>query len=182
VVNFNWAQYAIAGLSPHSTVAFDGRFRTCYPQEVVDMHFDFIFGEKKKLRHRSESSPPIVENQFRILEYGSPEIVLLDRNYTNAADVMRQASDAGTPEWTLLYRDAIAEVWGRTARFADPTSADFIPPAMRVETDKPLVGAFDWPALPDYSLHERLQELRAERDAASQQDQASTTPAFSRGG
>ena len=28
-------------------VAFDGRFRTCYPQRVIDMHFDFLYGEDR---------------------------------------------------------------------------------------------------------------------------------------
>ncbi|MEQ8835626.1 MAG: hypothetical protein RID07_02345, partial [Lacipirellulaceae bacterium] len=144
VVNFNWAQYAIAALSPNSTVAFDGRFRTCYPQEVVDMHFDFIFGEKKTQRHRSKSSPPISKNQYRVLEYGDPEIVLLDRNYANAAEVMRNS----TYSWTLLYRDPVAEVWGKSQRFAKESSLDFIPVEHRIDTDMPRLGSFHWPALP----------------------------------
>ncbi|QDS97326.1 hypothetical protein [Adhaeretor mobilis] len=173
VVNFNWAQYAIAALSPHSTVAFDGRFRTCYPQEVVDMHFDFIFGEQKTLRHRSKNSPTISENQFRILDHHSPDIVLLDRSYTNAADVLQQVASRPSPEWTMLYRDEIAEVWGRTVRFANPASEDFIPIAMRVENNTPLQGALDWPALPDYSKYKQVQAFRAQRDDASQLDQVS---------
>ena len=50
VVTYNWAQYAIAAFkqNPHVTgeghISFDGRFRTCYPQQIVDMHFDFICG------------------------------------------------------------------------------------------------------------------------------------------
>ena len=42
VVTYNWAQYTIAALcagdetETTSRVAFDGRFRTCYPQQVVD--------------------------------------------------------------------------------------------------------------------------------------------------
>lgn len=144
VVNFNWAQYAIAALSPHSTVAFDGRFRTCYPQEVVDMHFDFIFGEKKTERYRSESSPPIEKNQYRVLEYADPEIVLLDRNYANTAEVMQNSTD----KWTLLYRDPVAEVWGKTERFAKESSLDLIPVEHRIDTDMPRLGSFHWPALP----------------------------------
>lgn len=144
IVNFNWAQYAIAALSPHSTVAFDGRFRTCYPQEVVDMHFDFIFGEKKTERHRSESSPPITKNQYRVLEYADPEIVLIDRNYPNAAQVMQNSTD----NWTLLYRDPVAEVWGKSERFAKESSLDLIPVEDRIDTDMPRLGSFHWPALP----------------------------------
>ena len=33
-------------------------FRTCYPQEVVDMHFDFLVGENDGKRSRSASSGP----------------------------------------------------------------------------------------------------------------------------
>ena len=101
VVSFNWAQYALTAF-PESTVAFDGRFRTCYPQEVVDMSFDFLLGwnspvkrdaEGKivrddegdvvwqdKRRFRSEESGDDL-NPTRILDYGDPELVLVDRNY-----------------------------------------------------------------------------------------------------
>ena len=44
VVTFDWAQYALAALSPSTTVGFDGRYDTCYPQAVVDINFDLLFG------------------------------------------------------------------------------------------------------------------------------------------
>ena len=46
VVAFNWAQYAIMAFGaetprdPGLRVAFDGRYDTCYPLEIVDMQFD----------------------------------------------------------------------------------------------------------------------------------------------
>ncbi|MDP7015869.1 MAG: hypothetical protein QGG36_08720, partial [Pirellulaceae bacterium] len=49
VVRFMWAQYAISAFGSEQPgdgvqVAFDGRFRTCYPQDIVDMYFDFAVG------------------------------------------------------------------------------------------------------------------------------------------
>ncbi|MEZ6110018.1 MAG: hypothetical protein R3C99_03230 [Pirellulaceae bacterium] len=54
VVTYNWAQYAIAAMGtlnnesqPGVQVQFDGRFRTCYPQDVIDMHFDLLWEIKR---------------------------------------------------------------------------------------------------------------------------------------
>ena len=57
MLRFKWAQYAIAAFGvnsderPHLKVAFDGRFRTCYPQELVDMYFDFAIGDAPPRPH-----------------------------------------------------------------------------------------------------------------------------------
>ncbi|MEM6330511.1 MAG: hypothetical protein AAF790_09705, partial [Planctomycetota bacterium] len=109
VVSFNWAQYALAAF-PESRVSFDGRFRTCYPQEVVDMNFDFLLGEHRGRRHRSDASGPI--DGTRVLEYGDPELVLVDRNYPHAVRVMQAEAQKPDGRWTLLYQDAVAQVWG----------------------------------------------------------------------
>src|SRR5207245_503426 len=58
IVHFDWAQYALAALAPETTVAFDGRLRTCYPQEVADLYFDFLIGNQPACRWRSPTSPP----------------------------------------------------------------------------------------------------------------------------
>src|SRR5213593_2259321 len=58
IVHFDWAQYALAALAPETTVAFDGRLRTCYPQEVADLYFDFLLGNLPAFRWRSPTSPP----------------------------------------------------------------------------------------------------------------------------
>ena len=61
VVTFRWAQYAIAAFNPRShgddglLVAFDGRFRTCYPQEIVDMYFDFATGLRMCREHKCKN-------------------------------------------------------------------------------------------------------------------------------
>lgn len=39
LVSFNWGEYAIWQLYPQCRVSIDGRFRTVYPQSVIDDHF-----------------------------------------------------------------------------------------------------------------------------------------------
>jgi hypothetical protein len=141
VVYFDWSQYAIAAFAPRLTVAFDGRFRTCYPQAVADAHFDLILGDRPGRRWRSPDSAPF--DPTRALEMGAPELVLLNRRVPNGPRVMRQA-----PGWVLLYRDGLAELWGRQERYDDPGSPDYLPPARRVIGDEPQTGFVLFPALP----------------------------------
>lgn len=160
VVSFNWAQFALAAF-PESTVSFDGRFRTCYPQEVVDMNFDFLLGEHRGMRHRSPSSGPI--DGLKVLEYGDPELVVVDRNYSNAVDVMKQAIGAADRQWVLLYQDAVAQVWGRKRVFDDPNNSRYLPSSARLISDVPRPLAVQWPALP----------IRKNREVAAQESLAS---------
>lgn len=146
VVSFNWAQYAIAALSPNTTVAFDGRFRTCYPQEVVDMHFDFLLGEYGGNRSRSPKSGPI--DGTRVLKHESPDLVLVDRRYENPVAIMKVEATRDNPEWVLLYCDRVAELWGHRDRFDDPTHTDYLPLTARILDAGPRDGAVQWPALP----------------------------------
>ncbi len=143
VVSFNWAQYAVAALAPEVQVGFDGRFRTCYPQEVVDMHFDFLLGEFGGQRSRSPNSGPI--DPARVLEHGLPDLVLLDRRYANAANTMQQ-----NPDWVLLFRDRVAEIWGRSQRYNDPHSEHFFATVLRVQDPRSRFGTVPWPALPQH--------------------------------
>ncbi len=146
VVAFNWAQYAIAALAPEMQVAFDGRFRTCYPQEIVDMHFDFLLGEFGGRRYRSPKLGPM--DGARVLKHGSPDLVLLDRRYEHSVAVMQEEASQENPEWVLLFRDRIAEIWGRRTRYDDPLGPHFFPVALRVQDPRPRDGAVEWPALP----------------------------------
>ena len=148
VVNYNWAQYVIGAFGgqhkdlPHCPVAFDGRFRTCYPQEIVDMHFDFLMGDQGPgMRHRSQNSPPIDETA--VLRHRKPELVLISRRHKPPVQVMEQSED-----WVKLYQDSIAQLWGVKSRFGDPASPYFLPEDKRVIGDRPQVGAVTWPALP----------------------------------
>ena len=145
VVCFNWAQYAIAALAPEMKVAFDGRFRTCYPQEIVDMSFDFLMGDLGP-RNRSEHSGPI--DGARVLEHGEPDYVLVDRRYVHAVGVMQKETQSDSPRWSLIYQDALAQLWGRASLVDDPASVRFMPQADRVVSDIAVGGAVEWPALP----------------------------------
>lgn len=154
VVTYDWAQYAIHAFSvdahraahqPATYVAFDGRFRTCYPQQLVDMHFDLLFGDHTP-RHRSPESPPI--DPTRVLEYGTPDLVLVRRRGEWSAEVMESQQES----WTLLYEDPLAQLWGRASRYDEPSSPHFLAPHRRVRTDTLNSDYVDWPALPSSSL------------------------------
>ncbi len=146
VVSFNWAQYAIAALAPDTQVAFDGRFRTCYPQEVVDMHFDFLLGEFGGNRSRSSESGPV--DGTRVLRFGSPDLVLLDRRYEHPVAVMKAEATRDNPQWVLLYCDRVAELWGHRDQYDDPARSSYLPLTARVLDASPREGALQWPALP----------------------------------
>jgi hypothetical protein len=150
VVAFNWAQYALAAL-PDVTVGFDGRFDTCYPQEAIDIHFDFLLGDSGP-RDRRANAGPI--DGAQVLEYGQPDLVLLQRSYKNCVAVMRAEAARPDPEWTLLYSDAVAELWGRSTRYDDPASPHYFPAENRRHDVKLLEAKFQWPAFPDRSLWE----------------------------
>ena len=112
VLSFNWAQYAIAALRPETSVGFDGRFRTCYPQHIIDKHFDFLLGDVPNIRHRAATSG--LNDPTAILREGNPDLVLLDRQFAHSVGVMETQSSA----FVLLYQDDVAQVWGR--RTVDP--------------------------------------------------------------
>src|SRR6266566_5260886 len=133
VVHFDWAQYALAALAPETTVAFDGRFRTCYPQAVADLYFDFLLGNRPAIRWRSPTSPPL--DDTAILRLGDPDLVLLSRRFKHSVKVMRRKSG-----WVLLYQDRLAQLWGRPERYGDPAGPDYVPPAMRSLTDRRASG------------------------------------------
>ena len=154
VVSFNWAQYSIAALAPDVQVAFDGRFRTCYPQEIVDMHFDFLLGEFGGKRCRSPRSGPV--DGSRVLKFGSPDLVLVDRRYEESVAVMQREVDQENPEWVLMYFDGVAELWGRADRYDDPSSAHYFPVEARIRDAEPRNGAVQWPALPRRNDGSRL--------------------------
>ena len=141
VVHFDWAQYALAALAPETTVAFDGRLRTCYPQEVADLYFDFLLGNLPAFRWRSPTSPPF--DDTAILRLGDPDLVLLSRHFKHGVKVMVRRSG-----WVLLYQDGIAQLWGRPERYGDPASPDYVPPAVRTIGNQKPRGYVRWPAFP----------------------------------
>ncbi len=149
VVTYNWAQYAIAALGDASrgeraiTVGFDGRFRTCYPLDLVDQHFDFILGCHPQMpRHRSPDSP--APSPGVILERDRPNLVLISRHQPHSVRVMENHAN----QWTLLYQDQLAKLWGRKTEYDNPASPRYIPHDRRKVSDQPQVGSVPWPAIP----------------------------------
>jgi hypothetical protein len=158
VVTFNWAQYAIAAFGPRDhcgdrsdggvLISFDGRFRTCYPQEVIDMNFDFVLGDLKA-RYRSPNSPPFDDE--RVLKSGDPELVLINREQPHGVNVMFRNQHG----WTLLYQDRIAQLWGLASKYDDPRGVHYVPQDRRRITDDEQSGSVPWPALPVRSGQDR---------------------------
>lgn len=159
VVCFNWAQYAIAALAPDVRVSFDGRFRTCYPQSVIDRHFDFLIGTNWP-RNRAPDSGPI--DGARTLEVDRPDYVLVDRKYPNATGVMEEAAAGESSDWLLVYQDAVARVYGRRDVVDDATLSTYIPPDLRFVSDHFSPTAVAWPALP------RQRDVFTRRDTPEQ--------------
>ena len=162
VVTYNWAQYTIGAMcgqgdekSARSQVAFDGRFRTCYPQEIVDMHFDFLYGDQDVIpRYRSPNSPPLDPN--RVLEHGGPDLVLIKRFDEVTSRHMEQ--EEVKKQWCLLYQDGLAQLWGLKSKFDDPNSINFVPPENRVRSNKKPGGIVAWPAIPNFDSSQRISQ------------------------
>lgn len=153
VVTFNWAQYALACFAQEadpllrSTVAIDGRYTTCYSPEVIDIHFDFLFGKDYPgQRYRSPNSGPI--DQERALRYGHPELFLLNREQRGTVRILEAHQD----QWTLLYQDSLAQVWGLKQRFDTPGGTDYLTPERRQISDAPQRGRVAYPAIPGVNV------------------------------
>ncbi len=122
LATFNWAQYAIgffadAGLD--STVAVDGRLRTCYPQEAIDRHFDFLFGkEYQGPRYRSPRSGPV--DPLAALVVDRPDYVLISRKQKPSVRTMESLSG----DWQLIYQDGLSQLWRRNEIRADVAALD----------------------------------------------------------
>lgn len=145
VVTFDWAQYALAALAPDTTVGFDGRYDTCYPQTVVDMNFDLLFGSDMSRRYRGPDSGPVDSN--RVLEFGNPNLVLMDC----IADVPAVKHLDNHPDWIPLYRDARAALWGRKTVFDNPALPGYLAPERRRISDALPEGIAAWPGFPNRS-------------------------------
>ena len=149
VVTYDWAQYAIGALcseefnqSRRSRVAFDGRFRTCYPQPIVDMHFDFLYGATSGVqRQRSVESPPI--DPHRVLKHLQPDLVLLRRS----GELTEQHMQSQRQDWALLYQDATAQLWGLRVCYDNPQHPQYLSPPQRLIHDRLATDSVAWPAI-----------------------------------
>lgn len=154
VVTYDWAQYVLAACGAREPgqrgirVACDGRFNTCYPQAVIDMHFDFALGDAgPRYRCRDAASGPF--DPTRVLNYSqppydAPELVLIARRQQHAEQTMQQQQQS----WVLLYQDDVAQLWGRSSIYDNVRHADYLPPARRVLAGGKQRGHVTWPAWP----------------------------------
>lgn len=145
-----WGQYALAVFGarepndPGIRVGFDGRYDTCYPRSVVDVHFDFTMGTAVPSgRYRGSDSPP--PEPARALELNHPDYLLLDRREPHALRVVESKSS----DWSLLYQDSLAQIWGRSEEVNQPMHARFIPAEDRRISDVLQQGWVRWPADPN---------------------------------
>jgi len=150
VVSIDWAWYAIAALTPETSVAFD--FRACYPQAVGDRAWDFFADEETNARRHRGRTPP--GDPMEVLRFGQPDLVLLSRRLAHPVEVMdlqrvRALVTHTPPDWVLLYQDDLAQLWGRRQTYDDPSSAAYLPAAQRQITDERQSGFVRWPALPE---------------------------------
>ncbi len=161
IVSYNWAQYYIAARCSegNSSVQFDGRFRTCYPQAVVDRHFDFILGGVPGMRHRVLEGP--VDPTAALTE-GDPKLVLLDRGQPHSQHVMEDV-----PGWSLLYQDSLAQIWGRSDLFDEPQSPEYLAPKQRSISDAEQTGYVAWPAIPKHNGSDHPSSQLARADGTS---------------
>jgi hypothetical protein len=154
VVAFDWAQYVLAALGardadqPGVRVAVDGRFRTSYPQEVLDMNFDFALGNFGSMyRYRSTNSgrfDPVKLLSFGTAPYGPPHLVLNNTRQPQALQSMKQ----NRQNWVLLYRDDVAQLWGRAEVYDNPLRPEYLVPFERQLHVIRQTGSLTWPALP----------------------------------
>ena len=148
VVMYGWAQYVLGAFGARTPedegllLACDGRFRTCYPQELLDMLLDFELGDWTE-RSRSPDSPPI--DGGRILEFRTPDMVLVNNLQSHAMITMFEHEDT----WSVLYQDRVATLWGRKTVYDDETSPKHFPQSSRVITSFVPAGAVPWPAYPE---------------------------------
>jgi hypothetical protein len=95
VIDYAWAQYAIWHLHPEVRVAFDGRYRTVYRDQLERDYLAFARGELA-----GEKGSAILESyptEMALLPVGSPGRTVLDMN----------------AEWVLVFSDHQACVYVR---------------------------------------------------------------------
>ncbi|MCA9036751.1 MAG: hypothetical protein KDA91_16570 [Planctomycetaceae bacterium] len=161
VVTFDWAQYALAALAPNTTVGFDGRYDTCYPQEVVDINFDLLFGQDQSRRHRGKNSGPVDSN--RVLELGHPNLVLMDRIADRPAVQFLDQHD----DWVRIYSDGLSVLWGRSTVYDDPDSPHYLPVARRRFSNDMPKGIAQWPGFPNRAGKDAFNPVTAKQASAS---------------
>lgn len=165
VTTGQWAQYVLGVIGARQPsdsgvqVAFDGRFRTCYPQEIVDLHFDFFIGPgEPDKRYRSPHSPPV--EPLRLLSHNRPNLALINRQQPRQVTAMQSVQG----QWVLLYQDSLAQLWGRRSIYDDRALATYLPHEQRIVDGGPQTGAVPFPGEP-ISLPMQTQHVRTLRNS-----------------
>ena len=154
IVTFNWAQYALAAFGPKERggegilVHVDGRCRTSYSQAMLDEHFDLVLGKQSSADRYRDPNVPF--DPLKALKNHRPDLVLLSRAQQPGVETMLTQQG----EWTILYQDELAQLWGRRSRYDDPAIPDYIPLERRVIGSEPQTGYVAWPALPPYQFNQ----------------------------
>ncbi len=92
VVPFNWGEYMI-WKSPDSKVSIDGRFRTVYPENIIEMNRAFSYGKP--------------EGMALLTDY--PSLLVLTKTYEAPHTFMETL-----PGWVKIYQDPISKLFIRT--------------------------------------------------------------------
>lgn len=104
VAPFEWGEYLIWKL-PLSRVAIDGRFRTAYPEKVIELNQKFM-----------EGRPGWLE----LLE-GYPTEIVITRNVFKTARLLEEGRD----DWLKIYQDIIASVYIRKTTPPSPLESRY---------------------------------------------------------
>ena len=96
VVPFNWGEYMI-WKSPNSKVSIDGRFRTAYPENIIEMNRAFAYGKP--------------EGMALLKDF--PTILVLTKK-KEAPHVFMEKM----PGWVKIYQDPISKLFIRTQESA----------------------------------------------------------------
>jgi hypothetical protein len=96
VVPFDWGEYMI-WKSPNSKVSIDGRFRTMYPENIIEMNRAFAYGKPEGLA---------------LLRDFPPLLVMTKRN--EAPHTLMEK----IPGWVKIYQDPISKLFIRTQESA----------------------------------------------------------------
>ena len=96
LVPFVWGEYAIWKLYPECKVSIDGRFRTVYPEEIIDDHFAALRSER---------------NWMKLINKYPPDIILSKRNM-----ISKKMINAN-PDWIYVYSDDISIIFIKDEKY-----------------------------------------------------------------
>lgn len=109
---FNWGEYAIWHLGPSIQVGMDGRRETVYPESIYDSYLDFISGRRK---------------WDAFLNVGPADLALVPPDGP-AYNLLSLDGD-----WTRLYTDSVAGIFGRKGSSTTATVLATAPPNVSVD-------------------------------------------------